>query len=404
MAVEIRAAQGDEYEQFALIGAYVFAGAFGDGADNAVAAGNRPEWTTCAFVDGRMAASYSTIPFTMRANGTAVALAGVTAVGTLPEYRRQGLLRAITTQSFADMRGRGQAVAALWASQSAIYQRYGYALASMQLSYHIDSVDIAFNDADAGSAHVERVSTAAAYDIVKNIYIAFVATRIGYLHRAKTLWLNNALATSAATGPAHVAVASDNAGNAVGYVIYHLRGGSGHMTRGQEITIKDFAWLTADAYRSLWSWLARHDLVGKIVWQRAPIDDPAMEMLVEPRLLQPQLRDGIWLRIVDVREAFAQRGYGATGKISFAIARDDLAPWNQGKFELSCEPSGARVVATRGECDLVLSVKALASLYSGLRSPQQLAHWGMLAGSGEAISRATSIFATQHAPHCPDNF
>ena len=48
-------------------------------------------------------------------------------------------------------------------------------------------------------------------------------------------------------------------------------------------------WRGADAYRSLWSWLARHDLVGRIVWTRAPIDDPALELFVEPRLLNTQM-------------------------------------------------------------------------------------------------------------------
>ena len=91
-----------------------------------IAQANRPEWTLCAFDGGRMVASYSTIPLTTRANGKTVAAAGVSAVGTLPEYRRQGLVRRLTTQALNDMYERGQLVAALWASQAAIYQRYGY--------------------------------------------------------------------------------------------------------------------------------------------------------------------------------------------------------------------------------------------------------------------------------------
>ena len=405
MAMEIRAARADEFDEFGLIGAYVFAGAFGDGPDNAVARGNRPEWTTCAFVDGRMAATYSAIPFTMRANGSAVPMAGVSAVGTLPEYRRRGLLRAMTTHSFAQMRERGQGIAALWASQSAIYQRYGYALSNLQTSYRIDTVDIAFFDGNGGSADVARVAAEEAYDIVKPLYAAFVAPRMGYLHRAKALWQNNALSATAATGPAHGAVARDGGGAAVGYVIYHLRGGSGdHPTRNQEITIKDLVWLTVDAYRSLWSWLARHDLVGRIVWTRAPSDDPAAELLVEPRLLHAQVRDGAWLRLVDARIALAGRGYDVNGRITFELAPDSLAPWNEGRFALECATQGARVVDVSDECDLRMTVKALASLYCGMRTPRQLAAWGLLTGNDAALERATAIFATRYAPHHPDSF
>jgi predicted acetyltransferase len=403
-AVEVRPARADEMDQFGLVAAYAYAGAFGDGPDNVVSQNNRPEWTLCAFIDGRMATSYSTIPLTMRANGRAVALGGVSAVGTLPEYRRRGLLRKITTQSFADIRTRGQSVAALWASQAAIYQRYGYALASAQVGYRIDSVDVGFGDGDGGDAQMRRVAGDAGYEIVKKIYIDFVAHRSGYLHRAKPMWLNNALQTSPATGPAHIAVAYEGP-TPVGYVIYHLRDGrTGHLSRSQEIVVRDLAWLTANAYRSLWSWLGRHDLVGRIVWPRAPVDDPAPELFVEPRLLHMEVRDGIWLRVVDARTALEARGYSTDGTLTLDIGADDLAPWNQGRLKLECGADGARVTPAAATADLRLSSKGLASLYSGFRSARQLRNWGLIDGDDAAVERATRIFATRFAPHCPDTF
>lgn len=405
MPVEVRAARPDEMDQFGLVGAYVFAGAFGDGPDNHVSQNNRPEWTLCAFVDGRMAASYSCVPYTMRANGKAVSLGGVTAIGTLPEYRRQGLLRAITTRSLADMRERGQAVAALWASQAAIYQRYGYALASELVRYRIDTTEVAFADGDAGSARVVRMNADAGYDVMKKVYIDFVRDRMCYLHRAKPMWMNAVLSSSPATGPAHIAVAHAQDGAAIGYVVYHVRNDkTGHPTRGQEIVVKDLVWSNPDAYRSLWSWLARHDLVGRIDWRRAPVDDPAPELFMEPRLLNTSSQDGIWLRIVDVVQSLSQRGYQTTGSMTIDVAEDDLTPWNAGRFKIDCSPDGATVVRSRVDADLTLSIKALASLYSGFRTPRQLAAWGLVKGDDAALGLATRIFATRHAPHCPDQF
>ncbi len=337
MTIEVRPARADEMDQFGLIGAYVYAGAFGDGPDNVVSQNNRPEWTLCAFDGARMAASYSCLPFTMRANGNAVAMGGVTAVGTLPEYRRQGLVRAITTRSFADMRERGQAVASLWASQAAIYQRYGYALSSAMVTYRIDSVDVGFADGNGGSSRVARVDADTGAEIMKKVYIDFVAQRMCYLHRSKTLWMNGVLSSSPLTGPVHIAVAYASNGAPTGYVAYHVRNDkTGHPTRGQELVVKDLIWLNTDAYRSLWTWLARHDLVGRITWQRAPIDDPAPELFMEPRLLNAQPRDGIWLRIIDAQSALAQRGYQTSGAITIEIAKDDLAPWNKGRVKLEC--------------------------------------------------------------------
>ena len=169
MSIEIRPAKDDEMGQLGLIGAYVYAGAFGDGEDNVITQSNRAEWTLCAFDGPNMVASYSTLPFTMRANGSAMALGGVSTVGTLPEYRRRGLVRKITERSFADMRERGQSVAALWASQAAIYQRYGYATASAMCRYTIDTIDIRLLEEAASDLTVTRVPLAQAFDDIRDI-------------------------------------------------------------------------------------------------------------------------------------------------------------------------------------------------------------------------------------------
>ena len=229
----------------------------------------------------------------MRANGNAPSRwAASRAVGTLPEYRRQGLLRAITTRSFADMReprpGGRRAVGIAGGDLPALR----ICARRAPVTYRIDTVDVGIRDGNGGTARVARVDADDGFDVLKKLYIEFVEQRTGYLHRASALWMNNALSSRPRPGPAHIAVAYA-ANAATGYVdLPRRKDKTGHPTRSQELTIKDFVWLNADAYRSLWSWLARHDLVGRIVWIRAPIDDPAPELFVEPRLLNAQSRDG----------------------------------------------------------------------------------------------------------------
>ena len=179
---------------------------------------------------------------------------------------------------------------------------------------------------------------------------------------------------------------------------------TGHRTRGQELTIKDLVWRDADTYRSLWSWIKRHDLVGRVVWLRAPLDDPAPELFVEPRLLHTEVRDGFWLRIVDAPAALASRGYLLDESLTIEIAQDELAPWNTGRFSLYASRDGATTEPTTHAADLTMTVKTLASLFTGMRSARQLKNWGLIVGDDRAIDRATRLFATRFAPHCPDNF
>ena len=168
--IEIRPATAAEMGQLGALTSYVYGGAFGDGEDNTSSNANKPEWTLCAFDGAKMAASYGAIPFTMRANGRAMAMAGVSIVGTLPEYRRQGLLRRITERSFEQMREQGQTVAALWASQAAIYQRFGYSLCSVQRRYELDTVDAHLLENPNPAYRVARTTQAEAFDTIKGLY------------------------------------------------------------------------------------------------------------------------------------------------------------------------------------------------------------------------------------------
>ncbi|MEX2488459.1 MAG: GNAT family N-acetyltransferase [Pseudomonadales bacterium] len=400
--IEIRPAEPHEMSQLGLLAAYAYAGAFGDGPDNIVATANRPEWTLCAFDHNEMVASFCTIPFTMRAVDRAIPLGGISAVGTNPEYRRQGLLRQLMSQGLEDMYLQGRPVAALWASQAAIYQRYQFSLASVLRTYTIDTVDINFHEDPGITTTLSRVDPADNFQDVKAIYRQFVASRLGYLHRSQPMWQANTFDSSQA--PVHLVLARDPAGTALGYMVYTLRSGHSHPARGQVIKVRDLAWLTPGAWRDLWRFVAAHDLVGKVQWENAPRDDPAPEFLVEPRLLQTHDREGYWFRIVDVAGALAGRGYLSEGEISLGIADDSMTPWNNGTWRLRIHGDDAEVEKSQATPDIQLSLKALASLYTGFRSAHELARWGLLEGSPEAVSRADRLFRTPHAPHCPDNF
>ncbi len=404
MDIEFRPATAEEMGQFGLLAGYVYGGAYGDGPDNLVASVTRPEWTLCAFDGSRLVSTFSTIPFTMRANGVALPIGGISAVGTLPEYRRRGLVRRIMTQAFADMRDGGRPVAALWASQAAIYQRFGFAMASVQRSYAVDTADIDFHDGDDGGSRVERLDVASGYDSIKDVYVRFVADRMGYLHRARPLWLHNALEEREADGPVHIALSHGRSGPD-GYAVYTLREGRrDHPARSQEIVVRDLAWLSSDAYRSLWMYFKRHDLVGRVRWNSAPSDDPAIEYFLEPRLLEARDHEGFWLRLVDVAAALKGRGWTTDGEISITVREDSLAPWNTGSYRLTVSGGAADVAPCPTATDMEISVKALASLYTGQRSARELSAWGLLNGNADAVRRADNLFATRHAPHCPDHF
>jgi predicted acetyltransferase len=401
----IRPARADEMDQYGAIAAYVYAGRYGDTPDNLVSRSTHPDWTLCAFVDGRMVTTFATIPFTVRLNGKAAKLGGVSGIGTLPEYRRQGFVRQIVRRAIADMRHRGQFIAALWASQAAIYQRFSFALCTQKVCYTLDPRDIRFTGQRKACGTCQHHSLDEGFPIIRQLYIDFIDSRTGYLHRARPLWRNNALAEQAEEGPVHIAVAYDAQQRPQGYMVYTMRFGRvTDAARPQEMVIRDFAWLTQDAYVSLWKFVTTHDLVGRVRYDTAPLDDPAPEFFEEPRLLYPQIIEGIWMRIIDVTGALQARGYTTAGRLVLDIVGDDLADWNNGVFSLETDGETGQVTRTTDAPHIRLSIKALASLYSGFRTAQTLANWGLLAGDRRGIEAADRLFRTMHLPHCPDHF
>src|SRR3954447_9753377 len=70
--------------------------------------------------------------------------AGVTWLGVLPTHRRRGLLTALKRRMLDDLHAAGEPVAALWASEGAIYQRFGYGPAAWNVALSVPS-KAAFN-------------------------------------------------------------------------------------------------------------------------------------------------------------------------------------------------------------------------------------------------------------------
>ena len=381
---------------------YAFADTRTDDERAALPDALRPEWTTCAFVDGRLATSFGAFPFTVRLNGAPVAMAGVTAVATLPEFRRRGLLRQVMVRSLGEQRERGQSLAILWASLGAIYQRYGYGLASTHASYRIDPRDIRFNDPHGAGGAVRLLEAADARAHLEAVYEAFAAPRNMTIHRHPIVW-DIRLPRPGAPNP-RVGVYFDHAGEARGYALFDLTPdpevGFG---RSQLVSVSDFGYLDLDAYRGLWEFFAAHDLVRSVEWQQVPEDDPIPHLLEEPNELHRRTGAAIWMRVVDVEAALRQRPYEDDGALSLAVV-DPLCDWNAGVFTVETAGGGTEVSRAAGDADLTLPVAALAVLLAGHRSASQLARAGLVAGDAKALRLADALFASAYAPWCPDGF
>ncbi len=364
----------------------------------------RPEWTLCAFEDGRLATCYGRWPFRMSFNGASTPVAGVTCVSTLPIYRRRGHLRAIMETDFRLLHEQeGPAIAILHASLAAIYQRFGYGIVSTHFSYRVEPRYLAF--AHPGHARgTLREATRAESGLLNVLLKRFRAPRTGDLHRSRAMWEYGVLAEPPAGHTLSIIIYEED-GEPLGYVIY-TTGPGGFPPPGpnQALDVRELIWLTPAAYRALWEHLARFDLVREVTWGTVPADDPLPHLLLEPRMLRATARDGILARIVDVARALPARPYAAPGTLTFELL-DDLCPWNAGRWRL--ETSGAETQVRRtGEApQLTLPVHTLALLLFGQVGASEAARMGRLdAHEPDALDRWDIVLRTRHRPFCGDHF
>ncbi len=403
MAIEIRACRPEEMDAYYAISRYVFAST--TLVDPTVAT-TAPEWTTCGFEDGKLVATMGTFPFTMRLNGAAVRTGGVTQVGTLPSHRRQGFLRKIMRKGFEEMRERDQPLAILWASMGAIYQRFGYGLAAPSVHYQFDPRYAGFQDEGVDVAGTVSIETPEeAYPTIKQLYIETATPRNLWIHRSRALWQADTLREQDKTRPTHVAVYRNPDGEPRGYIVYNVgqkerpEPGPNHV-----MTVNDFVWRDLDAYRGLWEFIRKHDLVGEVNMV-VPDDDPAPDLLLEPRMLRKRVSDGIWMRVTDIEKALAARPYGERGELVIELPSDDMCPWNVGRWQIETDGQTPFVTRTDRAADLTVSPNGLATLLAGCRTATHLARAGRISGrDAETLLRADRMFRTEYYPHGPNNF
>ncbi len=405
MHIDIRpCADRDELREYGQIVSYVFASE--EGMEDELSA-TQPEWTVCAFVDGRMASTLGVWPFTVRLNGWPVPMGGVTAVGTLPNYRRRGLLRLTMQRALETMHERRQPLAILWASLAAIYQRFGYGLASTGVTYRFDPrlAALAVPPRDEGG-QVDLLSPEDAYPVIKPVFITWATPRNLVIHRSAELWRVSTFRPPKKGLPVHIAVYRDAEGKPQGYAVYSAQGVEHRPDEGeQEVRVTELVALTPGAWAGLWQFLRAHDLARRIEIRPVAPDDPAPELLLEPRVLNRQTQDAIWMRVVDAAAAFTARPYGTEGRLAIRIDADPECPWNEGTWLLESAEGRAEVRRFDGEPDIVVPPAVLASLLAGHRSATYHARAGRLESrDGRALRLADAMFRTDYEPFCPNGF
>lgn len=372
MSYPIRPISEDEWSAFSAVLGEGFNWNPHPTQDARYKAGTEFDRTLAAF-DGEIMAGVTGIhSFGMTVPGGPIPVAGVTAVSVLPSHRRRGILSALMRRQLADVRERGEAVAVLYASEAAIYGRFGYGRASDEISFRIPKHGSAFvRDAPSDPSLRLRVAKPAdARADFEQLFASVVTERPGRYTRNSHIWdgvLADEEFDQQGNGNLRSLIAEDDNG-VRGYALFRVKPSWGdNGVPDGELRLHELEAADPAAYATLWRAVLDRDLVATIrTWGR-PVDDPITQLLAEPRHLNARWTDELWVRLVDVEKALTARAYAAPVDVVLEVA-DDVCPWNAGRWRLTADTSGATCKATEEEPDVSLRAAALGSAYLGAGS------------------------------------
>ena len=86
-----------------------------------------------------------------------------------------------------------QPFAVLYASQAAIYQRFGYGITSTHYEYRIDPRYIQFSYPAEAPGSLREASKEDEFGLLVDLYRRFREDRNGYVHRGRAMWEANVL-------------------------------------------------------------------------------------------------------------------------------------------------------------------------------------------------------------------
>ncbi|MFG3001342.1 GNAT family N-acetyltransferase [Streptomyces sp. NPDC048340] len=345
--------------------------------------------------------------------GQLVDTAGVTMVSVQPTHRRRGVLSTLMRHQLESLQRQGQPLAVLTASEAPIYGRFGYGVAARQLSLDIASRRVripARSGSDgAGGADVELTveDPYKALDACEEFYARQVPLRPGMLTRAdgwELLPLLDPPAWRHGASPLECVVARVD-GEVVGYARYAVAvDWSRTNTAEGTVRVRDIEARDPHAYATLWRFLLETDLTSRVIAPNRPADEPFLHLVSDVRHCTPTVLDSLYVRVVDAPVALTARAYATEIDLVLEI-EDVLAPWNQGRWRLTGDASGAVCTRTYDAPDLTLDASALGSAYLGGVTLTELAGAGRVREHRPgALTAATTAFASTAAPWLPYAF
>lgn len=330
--------------------------------------------------------------FTVSVRGRWLDIAGLSAVATLPQHRRQGYVSQLLRESLAEYREWDRPFCLLWPFKHAFYRRFGWGRLADLGRYEFEPNTIsAVADHPLAAGEFRRLGT----DDVGALQSLDERFAERYdLAMARTVeWYRNRYFESWDGDP--FVYGWDHDGELRGALRYDVKEADDEsLLRVLEFGAPDDA-----AIVNLLRFLYRHEDQADQIQLYAPVDDLLFDLVEDPPAVELTVRPGPMGRIVDVESALEALPAPADVETSVTLSvGDDLADWNDDTFAV--EASGGAIEVERGADDgprAALPIETLSRLALGTTTARRAAVAGGLEADEATLDRIRDLFGPRAA-------
>ena len=359
-----------------------------------------PQRIHAAWEDGQIVGGASAFEFQLTIPGAVVPAAGITVVGVLPTHRRRGVLTQLMRAQLDDIHDRGEPLAFLWASEGAIYGRFGYGLAGLSGEIDLLRAHSRFVRPVETDGRFRLLSLEDALAVLPPVYARVAAETPGMFGRTGEWWSTRVLDDPEwRRGGAGemVRVVLEREGEIVGYALYRLKMSFAEGASTGAVHVIEALGVTPKAIAAIWRHLLDIDWMERAQAWLLPVDHPLFLLLEEPSRMRFRVEESVWLRLVDVPAALAARSWAQDDDVVLAVT-DPFCPWNEGSYRLDGS-------TTKDAPDVRLDVRDLGAAFLGGFTFAELGRAGRVEElQPGALERADAAFRTDRAPWCPEIF
>ncbi|MFF0626973.1 GNAT family N-acetyltransferase [Streptomyces sp. NPDC004296] len=343
--------------------------------------------------------------------GTRLPCAALDFVSVAATHRRRGALTAMLDEMWRRCAAERLPLACLWASESAIYGRFGFGAATEAYRLEIDSSRPLALRVTPDDRPLRLLDPAEAPAALGPFHESQLALGTGQFSRNPEWWRTHVLGLDGAEddeddyGPLRVVVLGAAGEPPGGYALYRTRGADGHGPGA--VDVQELAADSAPAAAALWTYLAGIDLTATVHADARPVDDPLLLFAADRDQVRVTRQEPcLWLRLVDVGTALTARSWAAPVDLVLGV-RDTVLPANHGRFRLTAGRPGtaASWTPTTDPADVALDVRELAACYLGGVPLRRLVRAGLaVEHTPGAVRRLDAALETERLPFAGEDY